>query len=274
VVFALTGYLAVVLMLVLLQSRLVFFPTRALEATPIQAGMPFEDVWLRTEDGLRLHGWWVPAAQARGTVLFFHGNAGNISHRLLSLGTFHRLGYNTLIFDYRGYGRSEGRPSEAGTYRDAEAAWRHLVQERGIDPDEILLFGRSLGGAVAVALAERHTPAAVILESTFTSIPALGAELYPFLPVRWLARIRYDTLERIPRLRAPVLVVHSRDDDIIPFRHGRRLWEAAPEPKAFLEISGTHNDGFVTTGRRYEEGLAAFLGEHGPGSRSRHREER
>jgi uncharacterized protein len=260
-------YLALCLMLLLLQSRLVFFPTRALEATPADARLAYEDVWLRTDDGLRLHGWWVPVAEPRGTVLFFHGNAGNISHRLVSLRTFHRLGYSTLIFDYRGYGRSEGSPSEAGTYRDAEAAWRHLTEERGIAPETIALFGRSLGGAVAAWLAERHPTGAVILESTFTSVPDLGAELYPFLPVRLLARIRYPTLARMEHLRAPVLVVHSRNDDIIPFHHGRRLWEAAREPKAFLELVGTHNDGFVTTGPRYETELARFLAEHLPSSR-------
>jgi uncharacterized protein len=258
-------YVLVSLMLLLLQSRLIFFPTREIEATPAEAGLAYEDVWLTTDDGVRLHGWWVPAPRARGTVLFFHGNAGNISHRIGSVATFHRLGYNTLIFDYRGYGHSDGQPSEAGTYRDADAAWQHLVAERAIAPREIVLFGRSLGGAVAAALAERQTPAAVILESTFASVPALGAELYPFLPVRWLARIRYDTLARMPGITAPVLVVHSPDDDIIPFHHGRRLWEAAREPKEFLEISGTHNAGFVTHGRRYEEGLARFLARYGPG---------
>jgi len=258
------AYLTLCLMLLLLQSRLVFFPTRAIDATPDRAGLAYEDVWLQTEDGLRLHAWWVPAEPARGTVLFFHGNAGNISHRLPSLQTFHRLGFNTLIFDYRGYGQSEGRPSERGTYLDAEAAWRHLVQDRGIGPDRVVLFGRSLGGAVAAGLAERHTPAALILESTFTSVPALAAEMYPFLPVRWLARIRYDTLDRLSRIDAPVLVVHSRGDDLIPFRHGQQLWEAARGPKEFLEISGSHNDGFWTSGTRYEQGVGGFLDRHGP----------
>jgi uncharacterized protein len=258
----LVAYLLLVLMLAILQSRLVYFPTRALEATPAQAGLAYEDVWLTTEDGVRLHGWWVPAEDALGTVLFFHGNAGNISHRLASLLTFHRLGYATLIFDYRGYGRSESSPSEEGTYRDADAAWRHLVEERGIAPERIALFGRSLGGAVAAALAEKETPGAIILESTFTSIPDLGAELYPFLPVRLLARIRYETLARVPRITAPLLVVHSRDDEIIPFRHGRRIWEAAREPKQFLEISGGHNDGFFTAGPMYEQGIGGFLARH------------
>jgi uncharacterized protein len=256
------AYLLFALMLTLLQSRLVFFPTRAIEATPADAGLAYDDVWLTAEDGVRLHGWWVPAPEARGVVLFFHGNAGNISHRLPSLLTFHRLGYSTLIFDYRGYGRSEGSPSEAGSYRDAVAAWRHLAEERGVEPDRVALFGRSLGGAVAAALAERHGPGALILESTFTSVPALGAELYPFLPVRLLARIRFDTLERMPSISAPVLVVHSRADEIIPFHHGRRIYEAAPGPKQFLEISGGHNDGFWSTGLAYEEGIGRFLERH------------
>jgi uncharacterized protein len=258
----LAAYLLLALMLALLQSRLVFFPTRALEGTPAQTGLAYQDVWLTTEDGVRLHGWWVPVEGALGTVLFFHGNAGNISHRLVSLHTFHRLGYNTLIFDYRGYGRSDGSPSEKGTYLDADAAWRHLVVERGIPPEQVALFGRSMGGAVAAALAEKQAPGAVILESTFTSIPDLGAELYPWLPVRLLARIRYETLERVPRITAPLLVVHSRDDEVIPFRHGQRIWEAAREPKQFLEISGGHNDGFFTAAPSYEQGIGDFLARH------------
>jgi uncharacterized protein len=257
-------YVALLLMLLLLQSRLVFFPTRAIEATPADAGLAFEDVWLGTDDGLRLHGWWVPAEHAPGAVLFFHGNAGNISHRLGTLDLLHRLGYSTLIIDYRGYGRSEGRPSEHGTYRDAAAAWRHLLEERGIPAERIALFGRSLGGAVAADLAARHRPAALVLESTFTSVPDLGAELYPWLPVRMLSRIRYDTRSRLAAVDAPVLIVHSRDDEIIPFAHGRRLHEAVRGTGEFLEISGGHNAGFVETGARYEAGLARFLSRHIP----------
>jgi uncharacterized protein len=262
----LVAYLLLALMLTLFQSRLVYYPTRALEATPAATGLAYENIWLTTDDGVRLHSWWVPAQDAAGTVLFFHGNAGNISHRLASLLTFHRLGYNTLIFDYRGYGQSEGRPSEEGTYRDADAAWRHLVGERGIAKERIALFGRSLGGAVAAALAEQQTPGAVILESTFTSVPDLGAELYPFLPVRLLARIRYPTLARMPRITAPVLVVHSRNDEIIPYQHGRRIWEAARGPKEFLELSGGHNDGFFTAGAAYEQAIGGFLARHLGGS--------
>lgn len=259
-------YLGIALMLLAFQSRLVFFPTREIQATPAQLGLPYEEVSFPAADGARLHGWWVPAPEARGTVLFFHGNAGNVSHRVSSLLTFHRLGMNTFIFDYRGYGRSEGSPSEEGTYRDAEGAWRYLMEERGIPPGEVVLFGRSLGGAVAAWLAERHPPRALILESTFTSIPELGAELYPWLPVRLLARIRYDTLRRLPGVSSPVLIVHSRGDEVIPFRHSRLLWEAAAGPKELLEIRGGHNQGFLTTGSAYEQGLRDFLDAYGPGA--------
>lgn len=253
-------YGAFLLLLYALQGRLLYFPTRGIDATPADAGLPYEEVRLVAGDGVELQAWFLPSPADRGTVLFFHGNAGNLSHRLPSLALFHRLGWNTLILSYRGYGRSGGSPSEGGTYRDAAAAWRHLVEERGEAPERIVLFGRSLGGGVAAWLAERHAPGGVILESTFTSVPDLAAEVYPFVPARLLVRNRYPTLSRLPRLRCPVLVVHSPDDDVIPYRHGRRLWEAAREPKRFLQIRGGHNEGFVVTGPTYERGIADFLG--------------
>jgi len=256
---AVLSYLGLMLLLYLFQSRLVYFPTRTLEGTPGQFGMTFEDVALETSDGVKLHAWFVPAPEGRGTVLFCHGNGGNISHRLPTLQTFRLMGLNTLIFDYRGYGRSEGSPDEEGTYRDAEAAWTWLVETKKIPPEGIVLFGRSLGGAVAARLAEMHAPAGLVLESTFTSLPDRGAELYWFLPVRLLSRYRYDTRKRLPKITCPVLIVHSPDDEIIPFAHGRRLFEAANEPKKFLEIRGGHNEGFLLSGPDYETPLAEFI---------------
>jgi len=256
------AYAGLCLLMYLLQERFVYFPTRPLHATPADIGLEYEEVSLSAADGTALHGWFVPGRRHSPTLLFFHGNAGNISHRLESLAIFHRLGLNTLVFDYRGYGRSAGSPSEEGTYRDAEAAWRHLTETRRIPPERVVLFGRSLGGAVAAWLAPRAGAGALILESTFTSIPELGAKLYPFLPVRLLARLRYDTLARLPHAGCPVLIVHSRDDEIVPFEHARRLLEAAPEPKRLLELRGGHNDGFLVSGERYVEGLAAFLDTH------------
>ncbi len=256
---AVLGYGLIVLLVYFVQDRLIYFPLHKLETTPDKHGFAYEDVWLTTEDGVRVHGWFIPAPAARATVLHFHGNGGNISHRIERIGLFRRLGLNVFLVDYRGYGRSEGTPSEAGTYRDARAAWRYLTHTRGLAPTAIILHGESLGGGVASWLAAEETPRALIIESSFTSAAQLGAEVYPWLPVKWLARHPYPTIEHIARVRAPMLIIHSRDDEIIPFHHGERLYAAAREPKQFLEIRGGHNDGFIVTGSRYLMGLEAFL---------------
>jgi len=258
-VIAATAYAGVAAVLFVFQERFVYFPSAALEADPRAAGLDFDEVRLHASDGVALHGWFVPARERRATALFLHGNAGNVSHRLDTLLVLHRLGLDTLIVDYRGYGASAGRPTEAGTYRDAEAAWRHLTAERGIPAHQILVFGRSLGGAVAAWLASEVTPGALVVEATFTSVPALGARIYPWLPVRLLARIRYDSLARIGRVRCPVLVAHAREDEVVPFEHGRALHAGAPGAPRFLELDGGHNDGFVVTGARYAEALSEFL---------------
>ena len=248
------------------QGRLLYFPLRELEATPAAIGLPFETVHLETEDGLRLHAWLVPAPAPASApvVLFCHGNAGNISHRLESIALFHRLGLSVLIFDYRGYGESEGEPDEQGTYRDVRAAWRYLRRQRRVAAADIVVFGRSLGAAVAAWLAAREQPRAVILESAFTSAVALGAEIYPWLPVDRLLRHRYDTLGQLPSIGAPLLVIHSRDDEIVPCHHGRTLFDAAlAGRKQMLEIRGAHNDGFLSSGTAYRDALAAFLAASG-----------
>lgn len=243
------------------QHRLVYFPDsgREIAITPAAHGLPYEDIAIRTDDDETLGAWWLPAPDARGAVLLLHGNAGNISHRIEYARMFRELGYSTLLVDYRGYGTSTGTPSEAGTYRDASASWHWLTESRGVDARDIVVFGESLGGAVACWLAQQHSPRVLVLASTFTSVPDLGAEIYPMLPVRWLSRVRYDTLERLPLVNAPVLIVHSPGDDIIPFAHGRKLYEAAREPRQFLEIRGGHNDGFVHMNPEWVASLGAFL---------------
>lgn len=243
------------------QPRMVFYPFSDITATPKQIGLDYESVSFGAEDGIKLTGWYIPADVSRGTVLFFHGNAGNISHRLDSIAIFHKLGLSVFIFDYRGYGQSEGQPSEEGMYRDAEAAWEYLVQKKEHAPEQIILFGRSLGAAVAAWLAERRSPKACILESVFTSAPDMAAEMFPLFPARLLCRYEFNTKAAVKNITSPLLIVHSPQDDIIPFSHGKKVFEAAREPKAFLEISGDHNTGFLASGSLYTDGLAAFLAE-------------
>lgn len=260
--FALGLYGVVVALVYVNQSGLLFLPHmpgRELTATPARLGLEYTDVQLVTDDAVRLHGWWVRAPRARGTLLFFHGNAGNISHRLDSIQLFSELGLDVLIIDYRGYGRSDGTPSERGTYRDALAAWNWLTHERKVPPERILLFGRSLGAAVAVDLALKVRSAGLIVESAFTSVPDLAGEIYPFLPVRQMSRYQYDSLSKIGRIAQPLLLVHSRDDELIGFRHGQRLFEAASQPKEFVQIRGGHNDGFLLSAEDYRHPLRVFL---------------
>lgn len=258
-------YCAMVAYLLVMQPRLIYLPdmpTRALEATPRDIGLDYETLQLETTDGERLHGWYVAAQQARATLLFCHGNAGNISHRLESLRIFNALGLNVLMFDYRGYGRSTGKPSEAGTYSDADAAWRYLRDERRLGPQEIVIAGRSLGAAVAADLASRTAPAAVVLESGFISVPAMAAEIYPWLPSGLPGLYRYDNREKLARITRPVLIVHSRDDEIIPFAHAQTLLAEAGGPKQLLELRGGHNDGILVSHADYVRGLEQFLGRH------------
>lgn len=259
IVIVVSVYIVFVIILWLFQSRLVYFPQREITMTPDHIRLSYEEVGFEASDGVKLSGWFIPAENSRGVVLFCHGNAGNISHRLESILVFNRLYLDVFIFDYRGYGRSESKPAEQGTYLDAEAAWDYLVENRQADPAGIVIFGRSLGGAVASWLAKRRTPGALIVESTFTSIPDIGAEAYPFLPVRLMSRFDYSTVDYIHDVTCPILIVHSRDDELISFNHGLKIFEASNEPKDLLEISGSHNDGFLISAEKYEDGLNHFI---------------
>ncbi|SEQ76804.1 hypothetical protein SAMN05421690_100187 [Nitrosomonas sp. Nm51] len=258
------GYGVIVLLIFFTQSRLIYFPHvgREIVATPSQIGLNYETVAINTGDGETLDGWFVPVPDALGTVLFLHGNAGNISHRLEYLSMFHALGLNTMIFDYRGYGQSTGVPTEDGTYADADAAWLYLTGTRSIESDRIVLYGESLGGAVAARLAAHNNPAILVLASTFTSVPELAETIYPFLPVRWISRFDYNTLEYLKSVSCPVFVAHSPDDEIVPFLHGQRLFSAAAEPKQFLTLSDGHNDGFIAMRDEWIEILSAFISNH------------
>jgi len=259
--FLAAGYGLVLAAVYLLQGRMVYLPNtpgRTLARTPADVRMEYEDVFVETVDGVTLHGWFVPGTTRR-VLLFFHGNAGNISHRLESIRQFRNLELSVFIIDYRGYGQSEGRATEAGIYRDAEAAWRYLTETRGVSPEDIVIFGRSLGASVAARLAGQQKPLALIVESSFTSVPDVAQELYPWLPVRWLSRMNHATRDYVRDVRCPVLVVHSRDDEIIPFHHGRAIFEAAPTADTLLALRGSHNDAHVRDERAYIEGIWRFL---------------
>lgn len=256
-------YVATALGMALFQRRLVYHPgSRKIVATPDQADLAYEDVHFDSADGVRLNGWLVEARPGRSVVMYCHGNAGNISHRLETARLFHELGLGTFLFDYRGYGRSGGSPGEQGTYLDAQAAWDHLVS-RGVPPGSIVILGRSLGGAVAARLATQVQPKALILESTFTSIADMGRHLYPYFPMGPLLRHRYPTLDVAASITAPTLVVHSDDDTLVPYAQGRRVFDALRCEKMFLEINGDHNDGFLFSGKTYTEGLRNFFRETG-----------
>jgi len=253
------AYLALCVVVYLTQARLVYFPGPPPRATPADLGLEYRELALTSSDGVELHGWFIPAVAARGAVLVSHGNAGSIELRLELARAFHELGASVLLYDYRGYGKSSGRPDEEGTYRDAEAAYAHLTVVEGLPSERIVLYGESLGTGVTIELARRHPCAAVIAESAFTSLPDVGAKAYPYLPVHLLARYRYDNLAKIAGLGAPLLLIHSPTDEIVPVEHARQLFEEAREPKQLLLTEGGHNDGGFQQRAEWRAEVGRFL---------------
>ncbi len=244
------------------QPSMTFFPYKKLEQTPQDWGLEYEDVQLETVDGVSLHGWYIPRSGSHGvqkTLLFFHGNAGNISHRRTSLEIFHRLGLNVFIFDYRGYGNSQGKPDEEGLYKDARAAWLYLTEQRGIKQDDIILFGRSLGGVVAAELAAEVQPGALILESVFSSARDVANVIFPVLSRLVLLRYDFNTVAYVRQVACPVLVLHSPDDEIIPSRLGEKVFQAAKPPKFFVRMRGGHNSGLRMSQPEYEQAVGVFV---------------
>ncbi|MFH1372859.1 MAG: alpha/beta hydrolase [bacterium] len=225
------------------QTRLVFHPTRELVVTPDQLGLNYEDVHIEVTPGQRVHGWYLRTGGKQApVVLFCHGNAGNISHRLETADLILDLGADILLFDYRGYGQSDGTPGEQKVYADAEACYRRLVEDEAVPPEKIVLFGRSLGGAVAVELARRVKCRGLIVESSFTSTADMGRLIFPWLPIRYLLRHHFDSIKKISTVDCPVLVTHSPDDELVPFEMGRQLYAAAKQPKRFVSLRGGHNE--------------------------------
>lgn len=242
-------YVAIMLLVMWREKSFIYYPSRDMPAVP--AGC--EDVWLTTADGVRINGWFIPSGGP--IVLFCHGNAGNLSHRSEKLAILRELGASVFIFDYRGYGRSEGLPNERGTYFDAEAAYAYLAPKS----KPIFVYGESLGSAIAVELATKHPVAGVILEEPFLSVAAVGRNMFPYLPVGLLVRNKYDTLSKIAGIHAPLLILHSRNDEMFPYAHAERLFAAAREPKQLVELRGSHNDAFLTSAETYRTALRTYL---------------
>ncbi len=241
-----------------IERRSIYFPMRQMGITPQDAGSAYEDIYFETSDRKKLNGWFVPVDNAKFAFLFAHGNAGNISHRIEKISILRDLGVNIFVFDYRGYGKSSGTPSERGFYEDAEAAYDYLVKERKIPEDNIIFYGESIGGAVVINLAQKKKAGALITEGTFTSISDMAKMAYPFVP-SFIFSSRFNSVAKIGNIACPKLIIHSIDDEIVPFHLGRKLFNAAKEPKEFLEIRGSHNTAFLDSEEKFRKGIKSFL---------------
>ncbi|MFH1442104.1 MAG: alpha/beta hydrolase [Candidatus Omnitrophota bacterium] len=240
-----------------IEKRSLFYPAKELELTPEQAGLNYEDVYFDSSGKVQLNGWFIPSKENRYTIIFCHGNAGNISHRIEKIIFFNKLGCNVFIFDYRGYGKSKGTPSENGFYSDALAAYNYLLS-RGIRSEQVIGYGESLGGAVIIDLASKDKMKAVIIDSVFPSTKDMARKIYPFLPY-WLLASRFDSFKKIQSIQIPKLIIHSINDEIVPYQFGQKVYNAAAEPKEFLQVYGGHNSCFYDSAELFKEKISGFL---------------
>ncbi len=256
---ALLIYVAICVFMLFFQKHLIHIPYEQLVGDPLSKGMEFEDLYLTTPDNAQLHAWYIPNSNSDYTFWIFSGNAGNKSYMLDAVQLIYDLGYSVFIYDYRGYGPSKGKLTEQTQYEDAEFLWKYLTQTRNIPPNQIVLHGRSLGTAMASWVATNAEPAALILESGFTSVTDMSKHIYGWLPIDLILRWKYDNLERITQYSGPTLLIHSTDDEIVPYQHSVRLFEAAPGTKQILELSGTHLEGYMDNKEIYTDGIARFI---------------
>ena len=252
-------YIVLALLLTVFQSKFVFMPGKTIFMTPDEKGMDYEELWIAVPDGTKINAWFIKAEDPKGTLLFCHGNAGTMSHRIESAAIFHSLGMNVMLFDYRGYGRSPGSPSEENTYEDAEAVWNYLLEEKSIPEDRIVVLGRSMGGPVGAKIAKDHKPKLCILESTFSSALDVARFRFPVFPTKLLVRIKYPTIDYVREIKCPLLLVHSSDDEIIPYNMGEMIYAAANDPKDFLQLSGGHNETYFECVELYREKLETTI---------------
>ena len=253
-------YWAVGTVLYFMQSKFLYKPVKGVVYTPEELGIEFENVNLTADDGIEIRGWYIPPQSNGYTILFCHGNGGNIMHRLDTINLLSEMGLGVFIFDYRGYGDSEGKTTEAGTYLDACAAYKWLNKERQIPEHRIIVFGRSLGASIAAYLAGKVNCSGVVLENAFTSYIAMGQRIYPYMPVKWFAKFKYDTKEYLESVSCPILFFHSKDDEIVPYEFGTELFESVECDKRFVDLFGKHNNGFLMSLDIYKKGWVDFLG--------------
>jgi fermentation-respiration switch protein FrsA (DUF1100 family) len=242
----------------ILEQKSLYYPFRDIDITPKEIGLDYEDVNIATDDGVNIHGWFIPARDSSVVLLFSHGNGGNISHRLEKLQLLHELNLDILIYDYRGYGMSKGNPSESGLYLDADAMYAYLLKEKGYGPEQIIAYGESLGGAVALELAGRHALKSIIIEGSFSSIKDIAKHYFPFIP-SFILKTKFNSIRKIENITVPKLIMHSIDDEIIPFKYGVALFDAAAGPKKFIILKGGHNDSFLVSREEYVFEIRAFL---------------
>lgn len=262
IVLVIMAFILVFLYVRYLEKKTLYFPLRAIEATPKDIGLNYEEISLYTHDGVQLSAWFIPAENPRATVLFCHGNGGNISHRLEKIKIFNALDLNVLIFDYRGYGMSTGSPYENGLYLDAETVYGYLTDEKSIPAQKIIAYGESLGAAVAVDLAGKHDLGGIIIEGGFTSVGDMAKRILPFIPT-FIYSSRYDALEKIKDIKYPKLIFHAADDEVVPFELGEKLFSEASEPKEFVKIQGGHNDAFLSSQDLFIKKIDSFVNRMG-----------
>lgn len=259
IIVIVVAYLLLALLLYLFQAKFVYFPSKTISQTPSVLGLAYEPVTLLTADEVEISAWYVPRQDAVATLLFFHGNAGNVADRIEIIHQLHQLGFSVFMVDYRGYGNSAGTPTEAGTYEDASAAWHYLRDHYGLREQDIIIYGHSLGGAIAAWLAAQHTPRALILEAAFSSFVEIAGEAYPYLPVSLLVRFGYDTRQSVSEVTVPVLIIHSTEDRVINYSHAQTLFDAAVGTKQLLTLRGSHDMAALEYPQQYRRGLMHFV---------------
>ena len=245
------------------EKKNLYFPLRTIEANPSDIGLYYEDIVLTTGDGIDINLWYIPADDSIATIIFCHGNGGNISHRLEKIRMLNGIGLNVLIFDYRGYGSSGGSPSEEGLYLDASAVFGYLVNIRKVPSDRLIVYGESLGAAVAVELAGKHNLAGIIIEGGFSSVKEMGKRVFPFIP-SFIYKSRFDSLSWIKEVNVPKLFFHAREDEVVPLELGRKVYDVASGPKEFVLIDGGHNDAFLVSEEMYIREIKSFTERYGP----------